>query len=299
MAILVARPIELFAALFRPAVWFLQWSARLVLKPLGVESVSAGDRPVSREELRGVLAEAEEHGTLGAEEEDMLSGVIDLRLREAADIMRPWEDVDIVRLDRPVGEELDAMLSAAHTRFPAMRDTEVVGTIHARDAWVAWRDAERAEPDLAPLVRPPVIVPMTVRVDALLRQLRRARQQLAIVLGEYGRPEGIVTIEDILEEIVGEIEDEFDELDERFERVDDHTWLVDGAVSVSDFNRHAEAELDPGRARSIGGVVFEHFGRVPAEGDTFLSGAVRLTVEEMDGHRIALVRLELLTETGA
>jgi putative hemolysin len=297
VAMLVAWPIELFSRLFRPAVWFLQWSARLVLKPLGVGAVSPGDRPVSREELRGVLAEAEEHGTLGAEEEDMLSGVIDLQLREAADIMRPWDDVDVVRLDVPVGEALDSMLSASHTRFPAIRgDAEVVGTIHARDAWVAWRDAERAEPDLTPLVRPPVIVPMTVRVDALLRQLRRARQQLAIVMGEYGRPEGIVTIEDILEEIVGEIEDEFDELDERFEKVDDYTWLVDGAVSVSDFNRHAEADLDPGRARSIGGVVFEHFGRVPSVGDTFLAGAVRLTVEEMDGHRIALVRLEVLAD---
>jgi putative hemolysin len=290
VAIVVARPIDLFARLTAPAVWLLQLSARAVLKPLGVPAVSAGDRPISREELRGVLQDAEEHGTLGAEEEDMLTGVIDLRLREAGDIMRPWEDVDVVRLDRPAEEALDAMLSAAHTRFPAIEgDSEVVGVLHARDAWVAWR-SEGGAPDLRSLVREVVMVPPSVRVDALLRMLRRSRQQLAVVLDEYGRPAGIATLEDILEEIVGEIEDEFDELDERFERISDHEWLVDGAVSVSDFNRHAEAHIDPGRARSIGGAVFEHFGRVPSEGESFDIDGVKLSVEQLDGHRIALVR---------
>jgi putative hemolysin len=301
VAMLVAAPIDFFSKIFRPAVWVLQASARLVLKPLGVPAVTAGERPVSREELRGVLAEAEEHGTLQPDEEDMLTGVIDLRLREAADIMRPWEDVDVVRLDWPVDRALDSMLSAAHTRFPAVEgDNGVVGVLHARDAWVAWRkaQAEGGLPDLRSLVRDPLIVPPTVRVDALLRMLRRARQQMAIVMGEYGRPEGIVTIEDILEEIVGEIEDEFDVLDERFERVDEHEWLVDGAVSVSDFNRHTGAAIDPGRARSLGGVIFEHFGRVPAVGEGFEIDGVKLCVEQLDGHRIAMVRAVISDGTG-
>jgi putative hemolysin len=291
VAVFVARPIDLFARLTAPAVWILQVTARVVLRPLGVPAVTVGERPISREELRGVLAEAEEHGTLGAEEEDMLSGVIDLRLREAGDIMKPWEDVDVVRLDRDAQESLDAMLSAAHTRFPVVEgDYEVVGVIHARDAWRRSR-GDDADLDLRELVRDAIIVPPSVRVDALLRMLRRARQQLAIVVDEYGRPAGIVTVEDILEEIVGEIEDEFDQLDERFERVGDGEWLVDGVVSVSDFNRHAESTIDPGRARSMGGVVFEHFGRVPTQGESFAIDGVTLTVEQLDGHRIALVRV--------
>ena len=290
VAILVARPVDLFARLTAPAVWVLQLTSRMVLKPFGIEAVGAGERPMSREELRGVLSDAEEHGTLAADEEDMLTGVIDLRLREVADIMRRWEDVDVVRLDHPAADELDAMLSASHTRFPAVDGDEVVGMIHARDAWQASR-LDGDAPDLRSVVREATIVPPSVRIDALLRMLRRARRQLAIVVDEYGRPAGIATIEDILEEIVGEIEDEFDELDERFEHVADGEWLVDGSVSVSDFNRHAGAGLDAGRARSVGGVVFEHFGRVPAEGDAFAVGDVRLTVERLDGHRIALVRV--------
>ena len=289
VATIVARPIDLFARLTAPAVWVLQGTARLVLRPLGVPAVGAGERPMSREELRSVLSNAEEHGTLGADEEDMLTGVIDLRLREVADIMRPWEDVDVVRLDRAAGDALDAMLGASHTRFPAVDGDAVVGMVHAREAWQASRDSG-GSPDLRAIVREATIVPPSVRVDALLRMLRRARQQLAIVVDEYGRPAGIATIEDILEEIVGEIEDEFDELDERFERVGEHEWIIDGAVSVSDFNRHAEASIDPGRARSVGGVVFEHFGRVPQPGESFDIDGVTLTVEALDGHRIALVR---------
>jgi len=292
VAVLVAAPIDLMARIFAPVVWVLQISARVILKPLGVPAVSPGDTPLTRDELRGALQEAEQHGTLGAEEEDMLTGVIDLRLREAGDVMRPWSEVDVVHVDRPAREQLDAMLSAAHTRFPAVeRERDVIGVMHARDAWRAWHSQGSGdEVDLRELVREPIVVPPTVRIDALLRQLRRARQQLAVVIDEYGRPGGVVTMEDILEEIVGEIEDEFDVLDERFERVQDDEWLVDGAVSVSDFNRHLGAHVDPGRARSIGGVVFEHFGRVPTAGESFELDDVEVTVEEIDGHRIATVR---------
>ena len=298
VAVFVAAPIDLMARVFSPVVWVLQVSARVILKPLGVPAVSPGDTPLTREELRGALQEAEQHGTLGAEEEDMLTGVIDLRLREAGDVMRPWSEVDVVHVDRPANEQLDTMLAAAHTRFPAVeRERDVIGVMHARDAWLAWRNQDPdTRLDLRALVREPIVVPPTVRIDALLRQLRRSRQQLAVVVDEYGRPGGVVTIEDILEEIVGEIEDEFDVLDERFERVSDDEWLVDGAVSVSDFNRHAATRIDPGRARSIGGVVFEHFGRVPAAGDSFELDGVVLTVEEVDGHRIAIVRAGVVRE---
>jgi putative hemolysin len=294
LALLVAPPIDLFARLVAPIVWLLQRTAELVLRPLGVPSVGVGERPLTRDELRGVLQEAEEHGTVAPEEEDMLTGVIELRLRQAGDVMRPWEDVDVARLDAPPLEALDGMLAAAHSRFPAIDGSgAVVGVLHARDVWMAWRDAGDGFPDLRQLVRQTVVVPPTVRVDELLRALRRARQQLAVVVDEYGRTAGIVSLEDILEEIVGEIEDEFDELDARFERVGEHEWLVDGAVSVSDFNRRIGAALVAERARSIGGVVLERLGRLPEQGETVRLDGMRLTVERMKGHRIEAVRAQL------
>jgi putative hemolysin len=294
LALLIAPPIDLFARFVAPVVWILQRTAQLVLRPLGIPSVGVGERPLTREELRGVLQEAEEHGTVDPDEEDMLSGVIDLRIRQARDVMRRWEDVDVVRLDAPPLQVLDAMLTAAHTRFPAVRGTdEVVGVIHARDAWLAWRNAGDGSPDLAALVRDAIIVPPTVRTDELLRTLRRARQQLAIVVDEYGRPAGIVSLEDILEEIVGEIEDEFDELDGRFEQVAEREWLVDAAVSVSDFNRRTGAELDTRRAHSLGGVLIERLEHLPKEGETAELEGVTLQVERVDGHRIELLRARL------
>ena len=294
LALLVAPPVDLFARLVAPVVWVLQRTAGLVLRPLGVPSVGVGDRPLTRDELRDVLQGAEEHGTVAPEEEDMLTGVIELRLRQAADVMRPWEDVAVVDLDAPPAEALDGTLAAAHSRFPAIDGSgAVVGVLHARDAWAAWRDAGDGLPDLRGLVRQAVVVPPTVRVDDLLRGLRRARQQLAVVVGEYGRPVGIVSLEDILEEIVGEIEDEFDELDARFERIGEAEWLVDAAVSVSDFNRRIGAAVVAERARSVGGVVLERLARLPQEGEVVQLDGLALSVETMDGHRIGAVRARL------
>ena len=294
LALFVAPPIDLFARFVSPVVWVLQRTAQLVLGPLGVPSVGVGERPLTREELRGVLQEAEQRGTVGPEEEDMLSGVIDLRIRQARDVMRRWSDVDVVDLDASPLDALDAMLTAAHTRFPAVRrGDEVLGVIHARDAWVASREAGSRATDLRSLVRDAIIVPPTIRTDALLRTLRRARQQLAVVVDEYGRPLGIVSLEDILEEIVGEIEDEFSELDARFEEVGQGEWLVDATVSVSDFNRHCGASLDAARAYTVGGVVVELLERLPQAGEAVEADGVTLTVERLDGHRVALVRAKL------
>lgn len=294
VAVVVAPLIDVLSRAVWPVVVVLQASAAVILRPLGIPAVTAGERPISREELRGVLQEAEEYGTLRADEEDMLTGVIDLRLREAGDVMRPWEDVVWVRVDGPGEEAIETMFTASWSRFPALAgENEVVGVLHVRDVWTAWRAADGGDVDLRGLARPAVIVPPTVRIDALLRMLRRERQQMAVVVDEYGRPAGIVTIEDILEEIVGEIEDEFDVLDERFERLGARAWMVDGSVSVSDFNRRTGARLDPGRARSVGGQVFDHFGRVPAVGESVVLDGVKLTVKRLDGHRIDLVRADL------
>jgi putative hemolysin len=293
IAIFVSRPIDLLSRLFKPAVWILQASAGLLLRPLGIRSVTAGERPVNREELRAMLQEAEEHGTLRPDEEDMLSGVIDLRSREARDVMLPWEEVVWIDVEQDVDELVEVVRSSPHTRYPAVRGAggTVVGVLHARDVWRASATGEVA--DAAELAREPVIVPPTVRLDGLLRQMRRARQHLAIVLGEYGTPVGIVSMEDIVEEIVGEIEDELDDGRTRVTRQSDGSFTADGRVSLTDFNRVAGTELPSEHAHSVGGLIFDELGRAPEKGDVVQVDGAHLEVLEVDGHRIDRVRVRL------
>ena len=296
IAIFVARPIDLLARVVSPAVWVLQRSAQLVLRPLGIPSVTAGERPVNREELRAVLQEAEEHGTLRADEEDMLAGVIDLRAREARDVMVPWEDAITVDVEQDPEELVRIVLDAPHSRYPAVRGsgTQVIGVLHARDVW---RASVTGLTDAAILARDPVIVPPTVRLDALLREMRRARQHLAVVLGEYGSPLGIVTMEDIMEEVVGEIEDEFDTGQARVTRHRDGTFEVEARCSLTDFNRVAGTGLPAERAHSVGGLVFDELGRRPEVGDEVEVDGVGFEVLEVDGHRIDRVKVRV--EAGA
>ncbi|HSD77628.1 MAG TPA: hemolysin family protein, partial [Solirubrobacteraceae bacterium] len=275
-----------------PAVWALQASARLVLRPLGIPSVTVGQQVVGREELRSLLREAEEQGALRPDEEDMLTAVIDLRAREVRDVMVPWEDVQVVDATAAAAAVLAEIRDAPYTRYPATngRGGPVVGVLHARDAWTR-ADALDPDANMRALLRPAVIVPPTVHVDALLRELRRARQHLAIVVDEYGRPVGLATLEDALEEIVGEIEDEFDRPDARVRRLPDGAWLVDGGLSISDFNRASGLELPSERAHSVGGLVYDLLGRAPEPGDRVEAGAAVLVVEATEDHRIDTVRV--------
>ena len=295
LAALVARPIDVLARVLAPAVWVLQGSAAAVLRPLGVPAVTAGEQPVSREELRGLLQDAEQQGELRADEEDMLTAVIDLRSRQVRDIMVPWDRVCVLRAEQSLEDVRRTLLSTPHSRYPVVRDRHtVIGVLHARDVF----RIERTGAGLESVVRSPVIVPPTLPVDALLRELRRARQHLGVVIDEYGEPFGIATLEDALEEIVGEIEDEFDRPALAAQRVGDHAWRVAGALSISDFNRATGAALEAESVHSVGGLVLDALGRAAQAGDEVEVDGFRLTVEAVDGTRIAVVRAELSSAAG-
>jgi len=211
------------------------------------------------------------------------------------DIMVPWDRVCVLRAEQSLEDVRRTLLSTPHSRYPVVRDRHtVIGVLHARDVF----RIERTGADLESVVRPPVIVPPTLPVDALLRELRRARQHLGVVIDEYGEPFGIATLEDALEEIVGEIEDEFDRPALAAQRVGDHAWRVAGALSISDFNRATGAALEAESVHSVGGLVLDALGRAAQAGDEVEVDGFRLTVEAVDGTRIAVVRAELSSAAG-
>ena len=293
LVVVVAPPIHLISVLLRPVVAVLQVSARLFLRPFGVRDVVVGESLRSADELRALIDEAERAGVIPRAQEEMLHNVFAFATREAAEVMVPAPDVIWLDADLGVREALDRALATNHSRHPVGRGTldRVVGVVHVRDLATAARD----EPDarVGALARPALVVPETKDLGALLRELREARQQMAIVMDEYGDTAGIVSMEDILEEVVGEIEDEYDLPDDTIEWIGDLTLRVAGSMTVDDFNEALAVQLPQDAARTLAGTVFHALGRLPVVGDAVEVAGVRLIVEELAEARIRRLRVEL------
>src|SRR5918999_2446215 len=286
LIVAVAVPIELMAKVLRPIVWVLEGSAQLLLRSFGVRQVVAGEGVRTAEELRAIVDEAEGAGVIPGAEEELLHNVFDFADEEAADVMVPAPDVAWLDADLTPQQALEQVAHEPHSRYPVGEGslTRPAGVIHVREIVRAARTAPIAP--IRGLAHQTPVVPETKDLGALLRELREARQQLGIVLDEYGGTAGIVTLEDILEELVGDIEDEFDLPDDTIERVDETTLRVAGSMTNDDFNEVVGTRLDDSRARTLAGLVFDALGRRPRERDEVQLGDVRLRVEQLDGNRI-------------
>ena len=293
LAVVVAPPIEMIARVLKPVVAVLEVSASVLLRPFGVREVVAGDAVTSAAELQALVDEAEVSGVIPRAQEELLHNVFDFATREAGDVMVPEPDVAWLDADLRPEAALEQVARQPYSRYPVGRGSvdHLVGVVHVRDLVAAVR-SEPAEP-IGSHAEPAPVVPATKDLGALLRELREQRRHLAVVADEYGGTAGIVTLEDILEEIVGEIEDEYDLPDSALERLDDTTVRVAGSMTIDDFNETVGTELPHDDARTLAGLVFNRLGRRPKAGDEIAVGAVSLTVEETDSARITrlLVRL--------
>jgi CBS domain containing-hemolysin-like protein len=287
-ALAVSAPVRAFFTLFKPFIWVLEWATELVLRWLGLQPPGAEDEVLSEAELRMVVSQSTRHGEIEQQEQEMLYKVFDFADKEAADVMVPRPEVVALSIDLPPEQALEAVMDAPYTRYPVYRGTldDVVGILHVRDLFHALRDRGMAEVKLEDIVRPAHIVPETKDLAALLTEFRRTNQHMAIVVDEYGETEGIVTLEDLLEEIVGEIEDEFDLPDESVEQVDDDTVKIDGTFPIDDFNERFRTDLPVEDYHTVAGFVFGLLGRAPEVGDDVSHDGMRFDVLEVDGSRI-------------
>ena len=284
----VARPVALMGRVLRPGVWLLERSAEVVLRPFGIRDVVAGEGVRSHAELRDVVDEAEGSGVIERAQEELFYRVFDFAEQEAADVMVPAADVIWFDGEQPAADALSAALAAAHSRFPVGRGSvdHVIGIVHLRDLISAKPGTPVSE-----LVAEPHVVPAAKDLGALLRELREDRRTMAVIADEYGRTLGLVTLEDVLEQLVGEIDDEYDLPDGRITRTDDGNLLVAGSLSLDDLAEQTTFDLPRERVRTVAGLVFDGLGRSPDPGDTFeIAGAI-LRVEAVDGHRITRVRI--------
>jgi len=287
-ALALSAPVRAFFTLFRPLIWVLEWSTEVVLGWLGLQPPGAEDDVLSEAELRIVVSQSTQHGEIEQQEQEMLYKVFDFADKEAADVMVPRPEVVALSIDLPPEQALEAVMDAPYTRYPVYRSTldDIVGILHVRDLFHALRERGMAEVKIEDIVRPAHIVPETKDLAALLTEFRRTNQHMAVVVDEYGEMEGIVTLEDLLEEIVGEIEDEFDLPDESIEQVDEDTIKIDGTFPIDDFNERFHTDLPDEDYHTLAGFVFGLLGRAPEVGDDVSHDGMRFDVVEVDGSRI-------------
>ena len=230
---------------------------------------------------------------LDAQEErrEMIRGVQELGTTLVKEVMVPRTDTFFVSIAAKRDELLDSVVSSGHSRIPVYRETidDVVGMLYAKDLLKILVTGE--EFSLPAILRKPFFVPETKRIDALLREFKRRRVHIAVAVDEYGGVSGIVCLEDIIEEIVGEIQDEYDEEREDLVSLGESSWLCDARVNLDSLNVRTGLNLPAEDFDSLGGYVFDLFGRIPLRGETIEAGGIEFSVQETEGHRIELVRV--------
>jgi CBS domain containing-hemolysin-like protein len=287
-ALTVSGPVRTFFFVFKPLIWVLEKSSDGALRLLGLEPPGEERGVYSEAELKMLLSRSTQEGEIEQQEQDMLYKVFDFADKEVSAVMVPRPEVVALSVDLPPEECLAAVIDSPYTRYPVYRGSPdtVLGILHVRDLFSALVDRGIANVQVGDLVRPAHFVPETKDLAAMLTEFRRTNQHMAIVVDEYGSMEGIVTLEDLLEEIVGEIEDEFDLPDESVERVDDDTIRIDGTFPIDDFNEQFATRIPIEDYHSMGGFVFGLLGRAAEPGDSVDFDGLRFDVLEVEGQRI-------------
>jgi magnesium and cobalt exporter, CNNM family len=295
-ALWVSRPVRAFFVVFGPVIWLLRRSTELILQGFGLEPPGAEREVHSEAELRMLVSRSTQQGQIEEDERAMIDKVFVFGDKDVADVMVPKPDVAAISIDLPPEEALAVVLESPYTRYPVYRESldDIAGVLHVRDLFSAIHDRGLAGIDLESLLRPAYVVPETKDLASLLQEFRRTNQHFAVVVDEYGAMVGIATLEDLLEEIVGEIEDEFDVPDEPVEQVGEDTYRVDGMFSIDDFNERFGTDLPDEDFHTVGGFVFGQLGRAPAPGDDVSHDGMRFDVLEVEGNRIERIAVTFL-----
>jgi CBS domain containing-hemolysin-like protein len=290
----VARPLHVFTRVFHPFIVLLNETSNAILRLLGVRTAGNLQEGETPEELKVLIQQSLTGGKLDPGEAGMLTGVFHLHEQEARQVMTPAPAIVTVDLSEDVETALRRCVSSGHTRLVVTEDENhdrVKGIVHA-NALAQLLLTDGPDATIEGLVREAPIVPETKPLDDLLADLQRQRTSLAVVIDEYGRTAGIVTVEDIIEEVVGEIDDETDPLGGAVRRLANGDWFVRGHVAITDLADYGlHLPVDSDAYNSVGGFVFGELGRLPKRGDTVLHNGYSIRVESVRENRIEAVRI--------
>jgi len=288
----ISRPLNLFMFLFRPLVWLVNASTNFILRPWGIrlgEEMEAH----SEEELRIMISSSVASGELDPQEHDYLNNVFDFGDTVARAVMVPRPDIEALPITASLEELVERAAFGRYTRYPVYEGDldHVLGAVHVKDLFRAAKE-EGDGFDIRPLIRDCLVVPETKRIEQILREFQSRKLQMAIVIDEWGSVEGLITIEDVVEELVGEIQDEFDEDEAAIEPLGENTYAVDGRIPITDVNDYFDLNLPHEDFDTIGGFVLGSLGRPPEPGDVVPADGVTLRVKSVDGPRVSMLTLE-------
>ena len=292
----VARPTLWTEWLFKPFIWALNGTGNSLLKMIGVNPAEGHELAHSVEELKMIVTASAEKGVMESDEQEMLHAIFDFGELLVRRVMIPRTEISAFEADICLEEAIDIAVHSSFTKFPIYDDDldNIIGIVHIKDLLRAQQAADSADCKIRSLAREAYFVPESVPVRTVLQQFRAQRRHIAIVMDEFGGTEGLVTLEDLMEEIVGEVSDPFDNEQPEVQMRPDGSVVLDGLLSIEEVNKELDLYLQDENYDTIAGFVFGQLNRIPEIGDVVEVDGVRLRVEEMDGRRIARLAAERL-----
>ncbi len=291
-ALLLSRPTRWLALAAYPFVRLFKWTTDFLIRDSKAQELPK-DAATMEAELRLFIDAGEEEGYIEEDEREMIASIIEFDETLVREIMVPRIDMVALDVDTSVDDALDIIVETGYSRIPIYEGAieNIVGILNAKDLLTHFRDNKDSKGELRDLLRPAHFVPETNKVGEFLEELQRERIQMAIVVDEYGGIAGLVTVEDVLEEIVGEIEDEYDTAEAFFERIADNEAIFNARMDLDDVNRMMDTHLPTEESDTLGGLIYSLLGGVPKAGDEVTLDGVKITVLSLSGRRIHKVRV--------
>lgn len=287
MVLYIARPLYMFWVVFYPLIKFFDIVAAFVLRVLGVKAATEHELAHSEEELRIIVNESFRGGHIDSIESEIIKNAVDFSETVAKEIMTPRKDMMCLNSEKSFEENIQRVLSTKHTRYPYCHGGKdnIVGMVHTRD--LLNNALENKEIDISKLVRPVIMVPENTSISTILTRMNKSRIHLALVVDEYGGTSGLITLDDIIEEIIGETRDEHDPKTETIKKIDEYNYEIDGMVNIEKVEEILDITFEePETSVTIGGRIFNLIGRLPFEGETIEDKGCTYKILEVGSNRV-------------
>ncbi|MDF2891377.1 MAG: Hemolysins-related protein containing domain [Clostridia bacterium] len=293
IALMVAKPIKILFTIVSPAVRLLAFMTNVIAKLLG-GSNTVDNSQITEEEIRLMINVGEEKGIFQETETNMINSIFEFDNTAAKEVMTPRTHIIAVSVEATVDEILEIIVEENFSRIPVYENSidNIIGLLYVKDLFALIKKSTEWEISLRDLIRPAYFVPEYKKIDELFKEMQKSKTHIAIVIDEYGGTAGLITIEDLLEEIVGNIFDEYDDVVLEYEQIDENTYLVDGLLSISEINDIMHLDLPEEEFDTISGMILSLSGKMPEVGEEVQFDDVAFRIEEVDDKRISKIKIE-------